>query len=185
MKVPYPRLYEQQPFSLVFSKPKFYPPDKLQISVPEIPYQYVQIAEKIDDVLQVMEKQIYPKFAPHEIPNADESGINYEIHRARTLLHIGEKGTEVVAVNKTATSHSYSVLPSISLEGKFFSSLFLCHQEHKGVFGPQVLQTTPKLQNVYVDSTKSGIIDKRKFLKFIEVVLVKNIKKKCCGQHIR
>ncbi len=119
-----------------------------------------------------------PKFAPSEIPNADESGINFEIHGARALSHIEEKDTEVVAVSKTTTTYSCNVLPLISLEGKLLLSLLLCLQEPKGVFVPLVLQTIPKLWNVYVDWTKSGKLDKTIFKNFVEVVLVTNIFKK-------
>ncbi len=38
----------------------------------------------------------------------------------------------------------------------------------------------PKLPNVYVDCTKSRKLDTTKFKKFVKVVLVRNIKKKCC-----
>ncbi len=44
---------------------------------------------------------------------------------------------------------------------------------------PKIPRTISKLPNVYVDCTKSGRLDKAKFKKFVEVVLIKNVKKKC------
>ena len=54
-----------------------------------------------------------------EIYNADQSGIAYELHTARTLSHQGEKDTVGLIKNTNARTHSYTIMPYISMAGKW------------------------------------------------------------------
>jgi hypothetical protein len=66
----------------------------------------------------------FKNFECSNVFNTDQSGFNYEFYSNRTLSHIGEKTTEVCADSLHAISHSYTIQPLISLEGKLVGKLF-------------------------------------------------------------
>ncbi len=83
-------------------------------------------------------KTSFPSYRLDHIFNTDQSGFNYEMTTGRTLSHLGEKATEASVTSLHATTHSYTIQPTINLDGKLLSPLFLCLQEPDGKFGPRV-----------------------------------------------
>jgi len=128
-------------------------------------------------------KQQFSKFQPSEVYNADQSPCTYELVPKRTLSNKGERITYgfVNSVNKI--THSYSIMPIISMNGKLLSPIFLCLQEKDGKFGPRVIETIDQMAitypNVYVTCTKSGKLDKNKMREWVTGCLNPNIEEKC------
>ena len=77
-------------------------------------------------------KRKMQNYAPEEILNIDQVGLELELHSNRTLSYMGEKVTMVRVRSKNATTHSYTVQPMISAAGKLIGPLFLCLKEPKG-----------------------------------------------------
>lgn len=103
--------------------------------------------------------------------NFDQSSFNYERSNLRTLSHKGEKGTKAAVSSMHAATHSYSVMPLISMAGKLAPKLLICLQEVKGKIGPRVAQTLTVPENIYVTSSKSGKLDKSIMRDWINIVL--------------
>jgi hypothetical protein len=84
----------------------------------------------------------------------------FKIQSGRTLDYRGIRHVEAVAQSITATTHSYTIQPTISKNGKLLSPLFIVLQEPTGSFGPRVMQTLFTAPNIYVRSSKSGKLTK-------------------------
>ena len=70
-----------------------------------------------------------------------------------------------------AISHSYTIQPLISTEGKLIGKLFLCLQETTGKFGPNVLNDLFLPNNVFVTCSSSGKMSKELVKKFtLEII---------------
>jgi len=57
-------------------------------------------------------------YDPSEVINTDQTGVEKELHSTRTLSSIGLKKIYDIVSSKNATTHSYTLQPSISLDGK-------------------------------------------------------------------
>ncbi|CAF5022839.1 unnamed protein product [Rotaria sp. Silwood1] len=58
--------------------------------------------------------------------------IEKELHSTRTLSFQGEKKTLGRVSSRNATTHSYTIQPTISLDGRVIGPMFLCLQETNG-----------------------------------------------------
>lgn len=122
----------------------------------------IESADRFVDTINL----ILPEYEPHNVWNADQTGINYEPTQKRTLEI---KGTKLVAsnvVSKNKTTHSFTVQPYVSLNGSFGSKLLIVLQEQTGgSFGPriepQVREVEAECGNVIVRCSKSGNMDVR------------------------
>jgi hypothetical protein len=90
--------------------------------------------------------------------NADQSGFEKELHSGRTLETRGAKQVEAVVQSIAATTHSYTILPTISADGRLMSPLFIVLQEKNGRFP----ETVPIFQapNIYPVAHTSHIMTK-------------------------
>jgi hypothetical protein len=61
------------------------------------------------------------RYETNEVINTDQSGIQLELHSARTLSHEGEKVTIGSVRSTNATTRSYTVQPGITLDGHLLS----------------------------------------------------------------
>ena len=68
----------------------------------------------------------------------------------------GEKSTFVSVNSMFDITHSYTIIPLISMSGKFVGKIFITFQEYSGVFGPRVLDSLKQYPNIYYDCSKSG-----------------------------
>lgn len=66
--------------------------------------------------------------------NADQSGIQKELYTARTLSFTGERTTIRTAQSVSSTTHSYTIMPTISMNGRIGKKLFVVLGEPGGVF---------------------------------------------------
>ncbi|CAF3324932.1 unnamed protein product [Rotaria socialis] len=90
------------------------------------------------------------------ILNTDQVGIEKEAHSTRTLSFGGEKKTFGTVASKNASTHSYTVQPTISLDGKQVGPILLCLQEPKGKLGEGVKNKLFKPSNVVITCSASG-----------------------------
>ncbi|XP_015782464.1 uncharacterized protein LOC107360342 [Tetranychus urticae] len=105
-----------------------------------------------------------------QVYNADQSGIAYELHTARTLSHQGEKDTIGLVRNTNAKTHSYTVMPFVSMSGNIGEKALICLKETNGEFGPQVQARLFKPDNLYVTCSGSGKMNTAMMRKFITEV---------------
>lgn len=90
------------------------------------------------------------------IYNSDQSGFQLEIHSGRTLTDEGTKQVECLVQSVSATTHSYTIQPTISAEGKLLSPLLIILKEPSGRLGPIVERTIFRPSNVFISISKSG-----------------------------
>jgi hypothetical protein len=64
-----------------------------------------------------------PQYQANEVINTDQSGIQLELHSTRSLSYKGEKITIGFVHSINATTHSYTVQPTIALDGHLLSPL--------------------------------------------------------------
>lgn len=97
--------------------------------------------------------------------NFDQSGYNYEMAADRTMSLTGERDTLVRANSSFKTTHSYTVTPMISRDGRVIGKLHLCMRETNGVFGTRVEPAVRRLErqfgNIKVVASKSGKLSSR------------------------
>lgn len=100
------------------------------------------------------------RFDHDQIWNYDQTGFNYEPANLRILSFRGERDTVLKIDSKNKHSHSYTVQPMISRDGRLFPKLLIVLQEESGNFGPiltkRVQELERKFGNIEVFATKSG-----------------------------
>lgn len=101
-------------------------------------------------------KPLIEKYRAENVYNSDQSGFQLEIHSARTLAEKGSNKVECVVQSVSATTHSYTIQPTINANGKLLSPLFMVLKEAKDEFGPRVEKDLFRPENVYVTASKSG-----------------------------
>jgi hypothetical protein len=117
-----------------------------------------------DDIEQSAEdfvREVRAMMAAHPnrpVFNADQSGFEKELHSGRTLEMRGAKEVKAIAQSIDATTHSYTILPTISADGRLMSPLFIVLQEKNGRFP----ETVPifRAQNIYPVAHTSHIMTK-------------------------
>lgn len=90
------------------------------------------------------------------IYNSDQSGFQLEIHSGRTLAEEGTKQIECLVQSVSATTHSYTIQPTISGDGKLLSPLLIVLKEPSGRLGPIVEKNIFRPANVFISVSKSG-----------------------------
>ena len=105
-------------------------------------------------------KAALSNYSPSCIYNTDQSGFEREMRSKRTLSFMGEKHIESVAQSISALTHTYTIMPTISMDGHLFPKLFIVLQEPKGILGPLVSQKMFKAENLIVTASKSGKMGK-------------------------
>jgi hypothetical protein len=129
---------------------------------------------KAENFVKSINQIIYDYDSSHVL-NTDQSGFNYEIYKDRTLTYIGEKDTYGTVNSMYATTHSYSIQPLISLEGRLVGKLLLCLKEINGEFGPNVERDLFKADNVFVVCSTSGKLTKNLVKEFAKNIIKPNI----------
>ena len=115
-------------------------------------------------------------YSPEEIWNTDQMGFNQELHSLRTLSYVGEKNTHLQVGSVSAATHSYTIQPIISMDGRLLSPVFICLQEPSGRLGPTVESRMLKLPNVSISCSKSGKLTKTHIEYWCRNVLRPNVK---------
>lgn len=86
--------------------------------------------------------------------NTDQMGFNKEMHSTRTLTHTNEKDTYLAVKSINNCTHSYTVQPTISMDGKLLKTFLLCLYEPTGKIGLNVIPFKPP--NVTLTCSSSG-----------------------------
>ena len=60
----------------------------------------------------------FSRFCLSEILNTDQVSIEKEVYTTRTLSFVGEKKNFARVVSKTATTHSYTMQPTLAVDGE-------------------------------------------------------------------
>lgn len=111
-------------------------------------------------VFQDRFEQLSPLFPKRLIVNVDQSGVNYEISNERTLSFRGERDTILNIDSANRATHSYTIQPTISRDGRIIGKLLICLQEPDGQFGQRVKKKVEELEkefgNIKVIASRSG-----------------------------
>ncbi|CAF3032526.1 unnamed protein product [Rotaria sp. Silwood2] len=117
-------------------------------------------------------------YSVHEILNTDQVGIEREQHSTRTLSFQGEKKTYGIVSSKNATSHSYTLQPTISLAGQLVGPIYLCLQENQGKMGDIVKSRLFVPKNVVITCSSSGKLTSSLVSYWLDKCLLPSIGKK-------
>lgn len=116
-------------------------------------------------------------FRDRLILNFDQSGFQWEMTTGRTLSWKGERDT-VAHVNQTnRATHSYTIQPLVSRDGRTLGKLLLCIQGSQGSeFGPRVQESVDRLMreygNIHVVPSSSGKMNNKLMAEWVKEVLI-------------
>jgi len=120
-------------------------------------------------------QEIFLNTPASSVFNTDQSGFNLELHSGRTLAAKGSKVFYSTVQSKNALTHSYTIQPFVSADGKLMSPLFIELQEAGGNFGPRVKQNMFHADNIYVVASKSGKMSSDLFSNWVAEVYAPNV----------
>ena len=86
-------------------------------------------------------KPYITQYGIENVYNSDQSGFQLEMHSGRTLSIKGTRQVECVVQSISSTTHSYTIQPTISANGKLLFPLYLVSKEPSGKFGRLVKGT--------------------------------------------
>lgn len=124
---------------------------------------HVQKSEKLeiecDRFISRIRKHM-ERFDDDHIYNTDQSGFEKELHLRRTIEERGTRKVVSIAQSKSAMTHRYTIMPTISMSGRLLPKLFIVAQEPNSQFGPKVSQTMFRHQSLIVAAHSSGKVTK-------------------------
>ena len=91
----------------------------------------------------------------------------------------GEKTTKGQVKSMNAVTHSYTIMPIISLAGKLIDPGFICSREPTGKLGPRVKQSLYQANNIHVTCSKSGKLTKTHVQYWAKNILCPSVSKDC------
>ncbi len=97
--------------------------------------------------------------------------FSYENPSTRTLTATGEKVTFGQIKSMNAVTHSYTIMPIISMAGTLVGPVFICLQEPTGKLGPRVQRSLYQADNIHVSCSKAGKLTKTHITYWAEKVL--------------
>ena len=83
-------------------------------------------------------KPLVKEYGPDNVYDSDESGFQLEIHSGRSLACEGQKKVKCVVQSVSSTTHSYTIQPKVTTNGRLLSPLFIVLKEKDGQFGSTV-----------------------------------------------
>ena len=101
-------------------------------------------------------RALLPKYNEDFVLNTDQSSLEFEIHSNLTLGHEDEKTTLSAVRSINETTHSYTVQPMISLNGKIVGPIYFCLKEPKERMSEKIKAHLCKAENVVVTCSASG-----------------------------
>lgn len=111
--------------------------------------------EFIDKIKPIFSKN------PARISNSDQASFRIELYPGRTLEERGTRQVEATVVSKHSLTHSYTVMPIISGDGRLIKPTLIVHQTPKGAFGERVLKSMFSHESILVRTTTSGKVTKK------------------------
>jgi len=121
---------------------------------------------------------IAPNYDPDFVFNADQSGFNKEMISNRTIQVSGTKKVQALVQSTNATTHSYTILPLISMAGKLKSPMLVVLSEPNGRVSDSVWSSMIKPGNLHIAMTPSGKMGKKDLETFVTKVLEPNLSSK-------
>ena len=95
-------------------------------------------------------------YSPNQVLNTDQIGIELEPHGNRTLTYSGEKSTLSSVRSLGAATHSYTIQPTITMDGSVLNQLYMCLKEPSGRIGDNVKKNLFQAKNIVLTCSKSG-----------------------------
>lgn len=133
-----------------------------------------KIAETAQDFVTNTALPAIKDLDPSQVYNTDQSGFSLEIHSGRTLANIGDKKVEVVVQSTHATTHSYTIMPTITMAGELLPQVMIVLNEQTGQIPPTVnVVSTPY---AVVAASKSGKMSKSHVKQYYKDIFVPNLK---------
>lgn len=132
------------------------------------------LKEKCDTFIERV-KYYITEYGLENIYNSDQSGFQLELHTGRSLAIKGTKKVESVVQSISATTHSYTIQPTVSADGRLLSPLFIVLKEVGGTFGPRVQETIFRASNIFVTSSASGKLSSHHFKTWLKEVFFPNV----------
>ncbi|XP_011858445.1 PREDICTED: uncharacterized protein LOC105555999 [Vollenhovia emeryi] len=102
-------------------------------------------------------------------------GFQLECHSGCSLAIRGSKKIECTAQSISATTHSYTIQPTISGDGRLLSPFSIVLKEPTGSFGPPVQETMFRERNLSVLASKSGKLTSHHFEIWLREVYFPNV----------
>jgi hypothetical protein len=106
------------------------------------------------------------------VVNTDQCGYTREIHTGRTLSFRGDAVVPAQVQSVNHTSHSYTVMPTLSATGELYPKMLLVLQEPTGELGPIVSSKLKIPDNIEVVASKSGKMSAKDVNTYIEKCLI-------------
>ncbi|CAF3916765.1 unnamed protein product, partial [Rotaria sp. Silwood1] len=95
-------------------------------------------------------------YAPNQVLNTDQIGLELELHGDRTLTYSGEKSTWDSVRSLGATTHSYTIQPTITMGGCVLNPLYMCLKEVSGHISENLKKNLFNAKNIVLTCSKSG-----------------------------
>ncbi|CAF0921229.1 unnamed protein product [Adineta steineri] len=134
-----------------------------------------QINKSADDFVKATNK-IIQLYAPNQIFNTDQLGIELEPHSDRTLTYSGEKSTWGSVRSLGAATHSYTIQPTITMDGCVLNPLYICLKEPSGRISENLKKKLFKAKNIIVTCSKSGKLTSSLVTYWLDKCLVPNLR---------
>ncbi|XP_036138898.1 uncharacterized protein LOC118644430 [Monomorium pharaonis] len=115
------------------------------------------------------------RFGVENIYNSGQSGFQLEFHSGCTLAPKFIKNVESIVQSTSATTHSYTIQPTISADGRLLSPLFIVLKEITGTFSPRVQETLFNASNIFVTASKSGKLTSNHVKTWLKEVFFPNV----------
>ena len=110
-----------------------------------------QISEAAKDFV-MKTKAFIEKTQPNLVLNSDQIGIELELHGNRTLSYSGEKSTWASIRSVGTATHSYTVQPTITMDGYVLGPLYVCLKEPSGHISENIKKKLFNAKNRYYPS---------------------------------
>lgn len=94
-------------------------------------------------------KEKVEQYGLDNIFNSDQSGFQLELRSGRSLEFIGTKRVEKKSQSVTSLTHSYTIQPTITADGRLLSPLLVLLKEKDGVF-PKTVKVFNENGNLHV-----------------------------------
>ena len=101
-------------------------------------------------------KRIIKNYNPNQVLNTDQIGIELEPYGNRTLSYSGEKSTWASIRSSGAATHSYTIQPTIAMDGSVIGQLYVCLKEPTGRISDNIKRNLFNAKNIVLTCSKSG-----------------------------
>ena len=115
----------------------------------------------VEDVKSVI---VEKKFTPDQIVNFDQSRFEKELRSGRTLASKGSKVIPGAIGSVSASTHSYMIMPTISMDGTLFKQMYVLVSEPSGKFPHNFKNELPNIKAYAGKSANMTKADLKMFL---------------------